>query len=125
MSALDCIHEEDVRAAVQTGRWPERVDAELRAHLENCEVCQDTVTVTLAFLQVDDVPQRVLPDSATVWLKAQRRARAEATRKAQQPISVFQAVAFAAIVGVLSAILGASSSWLQDVMRAVGPGLAK
>ena len=128
MSSLDCVHEEDVRSAVETGRWPERVDAELRAHVGRCEVCQDTATVALAFLHVDDVGDeapRPLPDSATVWLKSQIRARAEATRKAQQPISVFQAVAFAAVVGVLSAILGASSSWLQGLLKTVGSGIAK
>jgi hypothetical protein len=128
MSPLECVHEEDVRSAVNTGRWPERVDAEVRAHVEGCEVCQDTVTVALAFLHVDDFSDetpRPLPDSGTVWLKAQIRARAEANRKAQQPISVFQAVAFAAIVGVLSAILGASSSWLQGLLKIVGSGFAK
>lgn len=126
MGKVDCTHEEDVRIAVNTGRWPDRMDADLRAHVERCEVCQDTATVALAFLQAGDgLAVRPLPESGAVWLKAQLRARAELARKAQQPISVAQAIAFAAVVGVLSAILGATSTWLQGVLKTIGRSIAR
>jgi hypothetical protein len=56
-------------------------------------------------------------DASLVWLRAQVRARAEATQLAERPITVAQAVAFAAMIGALGAVLGATSTWLQAGVR--------
>src|SRR2546430_2097745 len=100
MNPIDCDHEDDVLIAVDTGRWPERADAELRAHVAACDVCRDVVEVALAFRE-DEVAPGPMPDASRVWLQSQIRARADAARLAERPISVAQAVAFACIVGVL------------------------
>ena len=115
MKIIECAHEDDVLAAVNTGRWPERAEQELRAHVAGCAICQDVVSVAAAFLDSDaeDARSPRLPESSYVWLRAQVRAREEATRLAARPITVAQAVAFASIVGVLGAVAGATSSWLQ------------
>jgi hypothetical protein len=121
MTRIECDREEDVLAAVSTGRWPGRVDAELLAHVSACALCRDVVDVVAAFNQIDDrAAVHALPDSQVVWLRAQIRARAEATRLAQRPITVAQALAFAAIVGVLGTLAGASSPWLQGGLHAMG-----
>jgi hypothetical protein len=121
MNNVECEREDDVLAAVGTGRWPDRVDAELRAHVDHCAVCHDVLIVAAAFNEDAEVPSaHPLPDSQVMWLRAQIRARAEATRLAERPITVAQALAFAAIIGVLGALLGASSSWLQGGLHAIG-----
>jgi hypothetical protein len=118
MTCIECDRESDVLAVVNTGRWPERADAELRTHVAACAVCQDVVAVAEAFAEEAAIEPRV-PESSLVWLRAQIRAREEATRLAARPITVAQAVAFASVVGVLGALIGASSSWLQTGMRAL------
>jgi hypothetical protein len=125
MTPMDCEREDDVLAAVGTGRWPARVDEELRAHVAGCAVCKDVVAVTTAFREDLDTSEGGaasaaaprLPDATRVWLRSQIRARAEDTRLAERPISVAQAVAFAAVVGVLGALFGAASPWLQSGFR--------
>jgi hypothetical protein len=120
---LTCPHEEDVLAAIATGRWPDRVDAKLRAHAAVCAICQDSVTVARAFACRETLAAPV-PDASLVWLRAQFRARAEATRLAERPITIAQAVAFAAVVGVLGAVFGAASPWLRDALQWVVGALA-
>jgi lysylphosphatidylglycerol synthetase-like protein (DUF2156 family) len=116
-----CPREDDVLVAVGTGRWPDRTDAELRAHVVQCAVCADLVTVTHAFkTNLDDADaqdRRVLPDGSLVWWRAQLRAREEAARVATRPITAAQAISFASVVGVLGLIVGATSSWLQAGMH--------
>ena len=120
---VECPREEDVVAAVGTGRWPDRADAELRAHVASCALCQDAAAVTSAFASQDASPEP-LPDASLVWLRAQLRARAEATRLAERPITIAQAVAFAAVVGVLGALFGAASPWLQGALHGISGALA-
>ena len=120
---LSCPHEEDVLAAIATGRWPDRVETELRAHAAACAICQDSVAVARAFA-CRETPAGSVPDASLVWFRAQLRARAEATRLAGRPITIAQAVAFAAVVGVLGAVFGAASPWLRDALRWVVGALA-
>src|SRR4051794_34609460 len=120
MTSIDCSYEDDVLTAVNTGRWPDRVDDDLMAHVASCELCRELVAIAPMFAEAAATPQRALPDASVVWLRSQMRAREEATRLAERPISVAQAVAFASGVGALGAILGASSVWLQAAVRWVG-----
>ena len=118
MPHAECRHEADVLAAVSTGRWPERVDATLRAHVETCALCRDLITVVAAFeAEMDQLPARetgALPGAGLVWWRAQMRARQDAARLAVRPISVAQALAFAGTVGVLGALFGATATWFQQ-----------
>jgi hypothetical protein len=120
MSRIDCSHEDDVLAAVNTGRWPDRADAELKAHVAGCEVCRELAAIAQAFAESDAIAQPSLPDASVVWLRSQIRAREDATRLAERPISVAQAVAFATAVGALGAVFGATSSWLQTGVKWLG-----
>jgi hypothetical protein len=120
---FECSHEDDVLSAVNTGRWPERADAELRAHVEACEICRDLIAVATAISELDGAPVAV-PDASRIWIAAQLRARADATRLAERPITVAQAIAFAAIVGMLGAVLGASLPWVHTAIASTKEALA-
>jgi hypothetical protein len=119
MRHIECEHEADVLAAVSTNRWPARVDADLRDHVATCDICTDVIAVVAAF-EADAEAVRGLarvPDSGIVWWRAQMRARQDAARAAVRPITVAQAVAFAATVGVAGALFGATASWFQHGVR--------
>ena len=120
----ECPREDDVLAAVQTGRWPGRADAALRAHVEACDVCRELVSVAAAFADVDADVLPPPPEATAVWIRAQLRARADATRIAERPVTVGQAVAFAAIVGLLGALVGASSTGLRAALQWAADGIA-
>jgi hypothetical protein len=132
----ECPHEDDVLAAVSTGRWPERVEPELRAHVAQCEVCRDVVVTVAAFAEDAEIAEiaegaegaemrRRLPDAGAVWLRAQLKARVEATRLAERPITVAQAIGFASMVGLLGALFGAASPWLQNALQWTNAAVAR
>jgi hypothetical protein len=115
---VECPHEAEVLSAVSTNRWPHRASPELVTHAAQCAICADVVTVAVAFEADSDAsvaPPR-LPDSAVVWLRAQMRARIEDERTAARPITVVQAIGFAASVGVIGAVFGATATWFQGAL---------
>lgn len=107
MSALDCTREQELLDALASSRWPGRCDAEMRAHVESCVVCRDTLTVALPLLMEGEAAYTAaqVPSSAIVWWRAQMRARREAERVASRPITIVQGIAFAC--GVLLVAAGA------------------
>ena len=62
------------------------------------------------------VAESNVPSSGQVWWRAQVRARAEAERAAARPIFIAQAVAAAALVGLIAAVV----SWVWPKMSAAG-----
>jgi hypothetical protein len=124
MRGFDCAHEPDVLEAVYTNRWPDRVDPDLRAHVATCEICADVVTIAPLLEAEADLTRAdaVVPESGLVWWRAQMRAREEAARTAVRPITVAQAVGFAATVGVVGAVFGATATWFQKAVSFVGQG---
>jgi hypothetical protein len=128
MKPFECTYEDDVLSAVSTGRWPERADADLRAHVQQCAICRDVVAAAVAFAEDAELTgyeTAPLPDAGAVWLRAQLKARAEATRIAERPITVAQAIAFASMVGFLGALFGAASPWLQAALKWTGTSIAR
>src|SRR5579864_3429990 len=119
MRRVECEFESEVLATTLQSRWPERVDAELRAHVASCTICSDVVAIAGA---VEDAREEmrasaVVPDSGRVWWLAQLRARREAAEAAGRPITAVQMIAFACAVGVLGACFGATSTWFQAALR--------
>ena len=105
MTPCECQYEAEVLEAVVQGRWPERVDAELRAHGEGCAICSDVVAIAGA---IDDGRAAMaagvaIPDSGRVWWLAQRRARLEAAEAAARPVMAVQGVALISACIVLVA----------------------
>jgi hypothetical protein len=119
MTRLDCPYESDVLSAVYTNRWPQQVSDELRDHLFDCRICADVVAVAAAF-EADTDRARLgaqVPDASIVWWRAQLRARLAAEKEAVRPITVAQAIGFAACVGVVGAVFGATATWFQETLR--------
>lgn len=114
MKDVTCPFEAEVLDAIQSARWPDRIDPSLAAHVKGCAVCRDVAPVALAVLGASDVgATRRLPDAAAVWLRAQLRARAEAQRLAAQSITMAQAGVLAFGATLIGVILGASLGRLR------------
>lgn len=103
MKLIECEFEAETLAAVVQSRWPERVDPQLRAHVEVCAICSDVAAVAGAIEADRDAarPRVVAPDSGRVWWIAQLRARREAVEAAGRPITAAQVIALACAVGLL------------------------
>lgn len=126
MKPVECAFEADALAAVLQSSWPDRADAHLRAHVEECAICSDVVAIASA---VEDARQEmrecaVVPDSGRVWWLAQLRARREAADAAGRPISAAQAIAFASAVGLLGACFGATSTRFQSTICWIASSVA-
>jgi hypothetical protein len=119
---FDCPRESDVTDAVFTRRWPNRVDAELRDHVSTCGVCRDLVAVVSIFEEECDQSRETarVPDAASVWWRAQVRAREDAARVAGRPITMAQVIAIAATFAAAGAIFGATSGWFQRGLGWIG-----
>jgi hypothetical protein len=118
MKPVECEFESEVLAAALQSLWPDRVDAQLRAHVAGCAICSDVVVISGA---IDDAREEtyartVVPDSGRVWWLAQLRARREAAQTAGRPITAAQVIACACAVGLLGACFGATSTWFQSAL---------
>ena len=116
-SLPECAHEREVLDLVLTDRWPARCDAETLAHVAECDVCADVVSVAMA-MRDDQALQPVeaapVPDATLVWWRAQLRAHEEAGRKAARPIAMVQGVGIG-IAGVAALSLGRTFwPWLRS-----------
>jgi hypothetical protein len=91
----ECTREEDVLDALAARRWPDRSDAELRAHVASCGMCADLVEVAAALLDDREQAWREarVPPSGVVWWRAQLRAREDAARAAGRPLAFIQGIA--------------------------------
>ena len=118
----DCPREAEVFEAVAFGRWPAHAGAELRAHVAGCPVCRDVADVAPALHGDRQALMRAShpPTAGVVWWRATIRARAEATRTAMQPITLWQGIAAASIVGVVAALGGSLWEWIRTADRIGG-----
>lgn len=121
MTPVECEFEAEVLAAVCQSRWPERIDAALRAHVAECAVCADVVAIAGAIdsAREETWAAAAVPESGQVWWRAQVRARREAAAEAGRPITAAQVIAFACAVGLLGACIGATSDWFQAALKRI------
>ena len=121
----ECVREQDVLDAVTAGRWParssNRIDAELRDHIEGCPVCQDVASVFAAISEDREQAweEGVVPAASVVWWRAQIRAREEAARAAARPIAIAQGVAVSSLVAVALALVPFALPWMMRASAAV------
>jgi hypothetical protein len=127
MKPVECEFEAEVLAAALQGRWPERVDAQLLAHAAGCAICGDTAAVASAIEEAREEVRAcaAVPDGGYVWWRAQLRARREAAKVAEHPMTVAQLIAFGCVIGLLGACFGATSSWFQSALRRITAGVAE
>jgi len=120
---LECEFEADVLAAAVQSRWPDRLDAGLRAHVTGCAICADVAAVASAIACAREetvalvAEAHALPDAGRVLWTARMRARREAVAAAGRPITVVQVVALACAMGLMGACIGATSGWFQLALR--------
>lgn len=116
---MECAREQDIVEAIASGRWPHACDPSLEAHAAACEICRDVVTVAVA-LREDEFSARHearLPSAGLVWWRATIRARAEATRVAERPLTVAQGIAGACAVGLACGLAGMAWQSVQRFQR--------
>jgi hypothetical protein len=123
---VDCCREQEVLDALTSGRWPDRADEDLRAHVATCGICDDVVNVAGALLEgrEDEPGDARIPSSAVMWWRAQMRARQEAAREAARPITVAQAIASVAAIALTVAALVALSSQFGELFSGLLRGWA-
>jgi hypothetical protein len=121
----ECVREQDVLDAVSAGRWPvrrsDRIDAELRDHIEGCPVCQDVASVFAAISDDRELAwkEAVVPPASVVWWRAQIRAREEAARAAGRPIAIAQGVAVGGLVAAALALVPFAFPWVIRASAAI------
>lgn len=113
---LQCLVEQDLLDAIAANRWPDRVDPELRVHVDTCSLCRDVAVLAAVFLEDRDCAwaEASVPQASAVWWRAQIRAREEAARLAIRPIAVVQAVATICVFAASIALAPAASGWLRE-----------
>ena len=121
-----CPHEGDVLELTALGRWPDGADADLRSHVATCPICIDLADVAGALAEWQDAAiSRVrVPDASLVWRQAERRARADAARRAAHPVLAVELAAVAAVVLLivawgpalagLAGVTPAGAGWLNS-----------
>ena len=96
-------------------------DAEIEA------IVADAIAAEAALARGEAQP----PSSAIVWWRAQMRARQEAARMAEKPITIVHALSIAAGVGLMLSLLGyavvgvrGSLAWLTGVGQSIAAAAA-
>jgi hypothetical protein len=108
---MQCNREAEVIELISAGRWPEQTHSEMREHVKACAICSDVVTVALAMREHADATAQdvAVPSAGLVWWRAELRARREARRTAERPLTLVHGLAGACAVGVMVAVLGLMS----------------
>ena len=124
LTSHSCPREDDVLDLVAIGQWPARADAALAAHVAGCAICRDLAVAASAISEMrETLPDVRVPDASVVWYRSERRARAEATRRATRPMFAAQ---IAAALVALAVVAGWWSGWfgLPGLGSGVTAGLA-
>jgi hypothetical protein len=108
---MECRYESEILDAVASGRWPDRLDAELHDHLSSCSICSELAMVSAMYRDdhasaMDEVR---VPSAGLVWWKSELRARREAVRVASRPITLVTGIAGTCAVAVLAMVILALS----------------
>ena len=108
MTRAACPHEVDVVDAIVAGRYPSRVDAGLRAHVEACPTCADIAFVapTLRDDYLAMIADVQVPLAGQVWWRAAVRARLDTAQTAARPITWMHGLVGAGVAGLLAALIG-------------------
>jgi hypothetical protein len=115
----ECTREHEIVEAVTSNCWP--CDAELRNHANQCDVCRDLVLVVSALH--DERESATLnvrvPSAGLVWWRSELRARREAARIAERPMTLAHSLAAASAVGVAAALIVGLFPGVMDLFGAV------
>jgi hypothetical protein len=107
MSRVECKYESEILDAVASGRWPDRLDAELREHTSSCRICSELAMVSAMYRDdyASAMDQVHVPSAGLVWWKSELRARREAARIASRPITLVTGIAGTCAIVVLAVVI--------------------
>jgi len=108
LSMTTCPRDRDVLDVLTRNAWNDTAHEDLRAHAAGCAVCAEVVEIAQLLRADHDALCRDarVPTAGLVWWRSTIRARAEAARVVEQPMTIAQGVGAAAIVGLLVAMAG-------------------
>ena len=123
MTVQECPRESDVIGAIISGRWPDRCDETLSAHVTQCQACKEVVEVAgLLRLERNDPHDEItVPAAGQVWWRAAIRARLEASQQATRPISWALGISVACVVGLSLAVVEMLWAPVQSAFRSTAP----
>src|SRR5436190_502694 len=107
-----CTREGDVIRIAASGEW----DAQIQEHIAACASCAEAFELASALQAEDAETQRdaKLPAAGLLYWRATIRARAEAARTAEKPITIVQGIAGSCVLGggcALAAYAWKTMSW--------------
>jgi hypothetical protein len=107
MSRIECKYESEILDAVASGRWPDRLDAELREHASSCSICSELALISTMYRDeyASAMDQVRVPSAGLVWWKSELRARREAVRVASRPITLVSGIAGTCAIAVLALVI--------------------
>jgi hypothetical protein len=116
----ECAREHEIVEAVTSGRWPDACDADLRDHVTSCHVCKEVAFVAAALHEEHDVAlaEARLPSAGLVWWRAELRARREAVKAAERPLTLVHSLAAASAIGVGAALVGGMIPYVRELFAA-------
>ena len=121
-----CEREQEATEAVRSGCWPLGCEPELRAHVEGCRQCRETVLLTAAFQQarIESSAADPPPHPGLLWWRAQLRRRNAAMERVSRPLAGAHVLALLVNVVALAAIFAWQArhglrwlAWWQDVQQ--------
>ncbi len=123
MKPSNCEHETELWEAVASGRWPDAIDPALARHVRECRSCAEVADVSSMLLADARAARHESspPSSAIVWWRAQMRARQEAARVAERPLTIVHALAIACAAGLLLGLLGLAGAWAHAYIGSSDP----
>ena len=105
MNLRTCPCEKELGRELKDGHWPDGCAAELRSHVNGCEICTELVLVTQAFQHArsESVHAAAPAESPELlWWRAQLRRRNTAAERVSRPITIAQT--FALLINLMVAI---------------------
>jgi hypothetical protein len=116
----ECVREHEIVEAVTSGRWPDSCAADLRNHAADCHVCKEVVLVAVALHEEHDLAlaEARVPSAGLVWWRAELRARREAAKAVERPLTLVHSLAAASVIGVGAALVVGMIPYVRDLFAA-------
>jgi len=116
----ECVRENEIVEAVTSGRWPDACGSDLRNHVRACHICKEVAFVAGALLEEHDIAlvEARVPSAGLVWWRAELRARREAAKAAERPLTLVHSLAAASAIGVGAALVGGMIPYVRELFAA-------
>ena len=119
MTDQKCPFEAEVRRASRQRRWSD----ELRQHVNGCEECSATASVTPWLTEFAALPDRqhILPVASIIWIKAEILKNQHYAERVARPLGMLQSAAYLVVAGCWAGLLNWKWSDLHQWISALTP----